>query len=104
MSELKLKSLRCPRCGGAADAPTWLDQALRRNLETGSVAVECPRCRVELHLRVEPNRAAVGSLSESRPRMFRPEATIEQPGLEIRRKPDSICVRWQRREWWFEPG
>lgn len=55
-------------------------------------------------LRLSPNEATVGSLSDSRPQMFRPEATIEQPGLEIRRKPDSICVRWEHREWWFEPG
>ena len=104
MSIGALKSLRCPRCGGGADAPTWLDQARRGVLEDRCVPVTCPRCRVDLHLSVEKNRAAVGSLSETTPRMFRPEAAIDQPGLEITRSPDSVCVRWERREWWFKGG
>lgn len=104
MSVGLLKSLRCPRCGGAADTPTWLDQAQGRRFESGGIAVACPRCHVELHLRLAPNEAAVGSLSDSRPQMFRPETSIEQPGLKIRQKPDSVCVRWEHREWWFEPG
>lgn len=102
MSIGQLKSLRCPRCGGAADAPTWLDQARRRVLEQRCVAVTCPRCRVDLHLRIDKDEAALGSLSDSQPRMFRPEATIDQPGLEISRSPDAVRVRWERREWWFE--
>ena len=50
------------------------------------------------------DRAAIGSLSDSTPRMFRPELRIEQPGLEVRGGPDAARVRWARREWWFEVG
>ena len=102
MSVDALKPLRCPRCGGPSDVPTWLDHARTKVLEHGAVAVDCPRCRADLHLEVRKGHAALGSLSETAPRMFRPEVRLEQSGLETSGDPDTMRVAWQRREWWFQ--
>ena len=104
MSVDELKTLRCPRCGGGADVPTWLDHAQAKVTSAGTIPVRCPRCRGDLHVEIDRARAAVGSLSESTPRMFRPETRLAQPGLELTRSPNAVCVRWRRREWWFEVG
>ncbi len=102
MSLEQLKPLRCPRCGGPSDLPTWLDHARTKVLEHGTVPVDCPRCRTDLQLEVKPGHAAIGSLSETTPRMFRPETRIAQADLTTSGSPDALKVVWQRREWWFQ--
>ena len=99
MNLAELPALPCPRCGRGHDLLVWLDGAGEAAPAEHWVAATCASCGEGVHLELSDGTAAIGSLSPSTPRCFRPEVRVRQPELQVRSAPDGLSVVLEHRRW-----